>query len=54
MKFTFRYHRDAWTDIEVEADNVEEAREAADDKYNAGDYEDDSECFENTYVELID
>lgn len=52
-KYTFRFHRDAWTDISVEAENADEARELADEKYNEGDYEDIDENFENTYVDLV-
>ena len=53
-EYTFRFHRDTWTDITVKAKNKEEASMLADDKYNEGDYEDSDEDFENTYVELID
>lgn len=52
--FTFRFHRRAWTDITVVAGDEETARELAEDRYNAGDYEDSDEDFENTYVELLD
>lgn len=51
--FTFRFHRDAWTDITVKANNAEEAEEIAMEKYNNGEYEDIDENFENTNVELI-
>ena len=51
--FTFRFHRDAWTDITVEAKNAEEAEELAMEKYNNGEYEDADEDFENTNFELI-
>ena len=52
-KFTYRFHRDAWTDITVEANNAEEAEEIAMEKYNNGEYEDIDENFENTNAELI-
>ena len=52
--FTFRFHRDAWTDITVEATSVEKAQELAMEKYNNGEYEDEDEGFENTNFELID
>lgn len=53
QKFTFRFHTHGWTDISVEAENADEARELADEKYNEGDYEDIDENFENTYVDLV-
>jgi len=46
-KFTFRFHTHGWTDITVEAEDEEEARELADDKYNNGEYDDDASDFEN-------
>lgn len=54
-KYTFRFHRDAWVDIEVEADSKDEAYEIAADKYNDGEYDDDEGLgnFENTFVDLI-
>jgi len=52
-KYTYRFHRDAWTDITVEANNEEEAQEKAMEKYNAGEYEDIDENFENTHYELL-
>lgn len=52
-KYLVRFHRDAWTDIEVVAKNEEEAYELADEKYNEGDYEDSDEDFENTEVEIV-
>lgn len=52
-KYTFRFHRHEWTDITVEAESEEEAAELASDKYNAGEYEDDPEAFENTDMENI-
>ena len=52
-KFTFRFHRDAWTDITVTARNAEEAEQKAQDKYNTGDYSDEDEDFENTYCEQV-
>lgn len=51
-KFTVRFHRDAWTDITVEAKNEEEAYELAEEKYNNGKYE-DFENFENTHYEIF-
>lgn len=52
--YTFRFYRRAWTDISVTAWDRETAEELASDKYNAGDYDDSDEDFENTDVELID
>ena len=51
--YTFRFHRDAWTDITVKAKDEESAFEKAEEKYNSGDYEDSYENFENTRVELV-
>lgn len=52
-KFTYRFHSDAWVDITVEADNEEEARMFADQRYNNGEYDDADTDFENTHAELI-
>lgn len=52
-KYIVRFHRDAWTDIVVEAPDEDEAYEQASEKYNAGEYEDSDEDFENTNVEFI-
>lgn len=54
-KYTFRFHRDAWVDITVEADDQDEAEAIADEMYNNGEYEDDEALgnFENTFVDLI-
>ena len=52
-KSVFRFHRHAWTDIEVEAENAKEAQELADSRYCDGDYEDNDDDFENTEVELM-
>ena len=53
-KYTYRYYAKTWTDINVEADNPEDALALADEKYNAGDYDDCSENFENTEVVLLE
>lgn len=52
-KYTFRFHRDAWTDISVEAKSYEEAETLANDKYHNGEYEDSYEDFEDKNVDLI-
>lgn len=52
-KFTYRFHYRSWVDITVEADSEEEASIIALDRYNNGDYEDDSSEFENTHTELL-
>ena len=52
-KYTFRFHHHEWTDITVEAASEEDAAELASDKYNAGEYEDDVEAFENMDMENI-
>lgn len=51
--FVFRFHRDAWTDIKVMAPDEDTALERAEEKYNAGDYEDSDENFENTNVDNV-
>ena len=51
--FVFRFHRDAWTDIKVMAPDEDTALERAEEKYNAGDYEDTDEDFENTNVDNV-
>jgi len=52
--YTFRFHRHAWTDITVEANDEETAQRLADEKYNEGDYDDSDEDFENTHMELLE
>lgn len=52
--YKIRFHAHAWTDIAVQADNEEDAMEHANEKYNAGDYDDSDTDFENTYSEILD
>lgn len=51
VKRVIRFYRRAWTDVVVEVDedaDSEEIYEAANEKYNNGDYDDSAEDFENT------
>ena len=52
-KFVIRFHWRAWADIEVKAENLEEAYELAGRKYDNGEYEELPCNYENTDVECI-
>jgi hypothetical protein len=45
-KYIIQYVLKSWVDIEVEADNLDDAYELAEEKYCEGDYEDHPENFE--------
>ena len=56
VKKVIRFYRRAWTDIVVEVDedaDEDEIYEAANEKYNNGDYDDSAEDFENTDYEDV-
>lgn len=48
QKYAFRFFWRQWADVVVEAEDEEEARELATEKYNNGDYLSDDADFENT------
>ena len=52
-KYVIRFNWRQWVDITVEAHDEGEAYELATDRYNEGDYEEDSENFENTDAEIV-
>ena len=52
-KYTFRFHTHGWTDITVEADNLDDASYLANEKYNKGDYDYSDTDFENERMELL-
>lgn len=52
-KYKFRFHAHTWQDIEVDANDREQAFEIANDIYNSGKYEETPNNFENTNCEEL-
>lgn len=52
-KYAFRFYRQAWVDVIVEANDEEEAEELANEKYNNGEYDDSDEDWENTHTKNV-
>lgn len=52
-KYVIRHYWEAWADIVVEAESLEEAYDLAHEKYNNGEYKEDPNDFENTEVKDV-